>query len=452
MSNYRILKLMLAAAILAVCCLSAAPAQAQMAQLFEDFGVGPRDSAMGNTGAATANDYSAAFYNPAALVRARGFDIQVGYKLVYPHLFMKIGKYHERYFTQYPHTNYYVVGFTWNIVAERLIDPKWTERFTVGMSLALSDFYKSFAIPYDMDSPYYYRYHDRYLNLLPVYLSLGIRITDGLSVGAGLVPAPTDTWSRVDVNSTITLPDYRYDATQGTVTRSYGKVEPVVGLLLRIPNGERANFFSAGLTWRDEVSTIDGNGTATAWTKLHFQGRTYSLPPTDTPMLTLTGWSPMQVALGLSLQPTDNWTVTVEELWKRWSKWRNFFSQRPDPLFNNTWNTRFGTEYIYQPDDSPLQALAIRLGAYREISPVPNQNGENNYLEPDKWVVSAGLDTAWTFSGLDVFRVPLHLAVAGQVHAMDRLNLHNRADPDYPALETWGNVYSLTATIGVDTD
>ncbi|MCZ7586018.1 MAG: outer membrane protein transport protein [Deltaproteobacteria bacterium] len=207
------------------------PASAQMAQLYEDFGVGPRDSAMGNTGTAVANDFSAAFYNPAALVRSKGLALDFGYKGVYPQLKIKIGRYGDREFTRYPTTDLFLFGLTWNFKMDKLIDPKWTERFTVGFAFAFSDYFKSFTIYYDQDTPFFYRYHDRYLNLLPIYLSLGVRVTDWFSIGAGMVPAPSDTYTDVTVDSHITAPEYSYTATQGTVTRSYGKLEPVVGAL-----------------------------------------------------------------------------------------------------------------------------------------------------------------------------------------------------------------------------
>ena len=423
-----------------------------MAQLFEDFGVGPRDVGMGNTGTATTTDYSAAFYNPGALTRAKGFGLYLGYKGVYPDLYMKIGRWNEKYFTQYPTTNFMVLGLSWNIVAEDLIDPKWTERFTLGLAVAVSDFYKSFAVPYDQDTPYFYRYHDRYLNLLSAYVSAGIRLTDWLSIGGGLVPAPTDTWSKADVDSNFQIPNYKFWANQGTITRSWSKVEPLAGLLLHWPDDTGGDLASFGLTWRDEVSTKDGNGTAEDHTKIHFQDQVIALPSSLTPLETLTGWTPMQVVAAVAGSPVDGLTITAEEIWKRWHEWLNFFSVHPDPPFHDTWNMRFGAEYVFEPESFGLQTLATRAGLYREYSPVPNQNGPSNYLDPDKWVFSAGLDSSWLFEDLDVFRTPLHLGVSGQYHHMDRVHLNNDADPDYPPLDAWGQVYSITATIGIQTE
>lgn len=433
---------------LAVCLFFASTAQAQVGQSFEDFGVGPRDSAMGNTGTAAANDFSAAFYNPAALVRAREFALQMGYKGIYPRLRLKIGRYHERYFTRYPSTNFFLMGFSWNVVAERLIDRKWTERLSVGMAFAISDYYKSFSIYYDPDTPYFYRYHDRYLNLLPMYFSAGVRITDWLSVGAGMVPAPSDTYTSVTVDSHFTLPKYKMWADQGVLTRSYGKLEPVAGILLRIPDDEQADFCSLGFVWRDEVSSIDGEGHAYNTTHFNFDGLALSGPPVPTEIRTLSGWSPMQVVSAIALRPSRTSTITGELLWKRWSEWRTFFNRHPTPRFEDTWNGRFGAEKIFELGNAVLASMGVRGGVYREVSPVPDQNGQSNFLDPDKWVLTAGVDASW-IDHFDIFRAPFHTALSGQWHRMDRLRLHNGQDPDYPELEAWGDLFSITATVGI---
>lgn len=424
------------------------PVFAQMGQLYEDYGVGIRDAAMGNCGTACSNDYSAAFYNPAALVRAEGLSIDLGYKGVYPNLFMKIGNFSDKKFTKYPTTNFFLVGISWDMIAEKLIDKKFTDRFYLGFTAAVSDYYKSFSIYYDRDTPYFYRYHDRYLNLLPIYLSMAVRLFDWVSIGAGLVPAPTDAYTDVAVDSHFTVPDYEYNAEQGTTVRAYAKIEPVAGILFRIPNEKMADYCSIGFVWRDEVTSMDGQGKATDYTKVHFGDNIIELPPSDTPILTLSGWTPMQVVGAIALHPSIHSTITVEELWKRWSNWKNFFAESPTPGFNDTWNTRFGAENIFPVKTGPLEDIAARIGIYRELSPVPDQNGQSNYLDPNKWVITTGIETKWV-SQKDIFRVPIHAGIAGQAHIMDKIHLSNDRDPDYPAIDAWGEVYSITATVGV---
>jgi hypothetical protein len=103
---------------------------------------------------------------------------------------------------------------------------------------------------------------------------------------------------------------------------------------------------------------------------------------------------------------------------------------------------------VFRPGWWALQTIAPRAGVYRELSPAPDQNGQSNYLDPNKWVFTLGFDSGWLLPNVDVFRVPVHFEVAGQLHVMDRVELNNDRDPDYPPLDAWGRVYSLTATLG----
>ncbi|MBZ0270457.1 outer membrane protein transport protein [bacterium] len=434
--------------LLALLMLFARPAFAQMEQIYEDFGVGPRDMAMGNTGTASANNYVASFYNPAALVRARGLALDMGYKGVHPDLHMKIGRHGSKAFTDYPSTNLYLVGLSWNMELKGLLATDFMSRFTVALAAGFSDYFKSFTVYYDPDTPYFYRYHDRYLNLIPIYFGASFRLFEWLSIGGGLVPAPADTKVDVSVETNIGAPEYEFAATQSTVTRAKGKLEPLAGILVRVPLDGEPDRLSFGLVWRDQVSTADGLGEARNYTTVFFNGDVIKLPNSTTPILTLTGWSPMQIAGGIAWRPLSNATLTGDLLWKQWSKWKNFFLEHPDPRFRDTWNARFGGEYVFEFDRDVLKSIAARAGAYRENSPVPDQNGESNYLDPDKWVFSAGggvdLKDPW-----EIFPQPVKFAIAGQWHKMDRIHLSNDRDPDFPALDAWGDVYSVSATVGI---
>ncbi|MCZ7586016.1 MAG: hypothetical protein M5R36_23310 [Deltaproteobacteria bacterium] len=97
-----------------------------------------------------------------------------------------------------------------------------------------------------------------------------------------------------------------------------------------------------------------------------------------------------------------------------------------------------------------LKAFAVRAGGYRENSPVPDQNGQSNYIDPNKWVASAGFDLDMR-DPFDVFMGPVHLGAAWQTHFMDRVTLHNRQDPDYPEIEAWGEIHGFTATLSICT-
>ena len=65
-------------ALAAVCTLSLASADAR-ANPLDTFGLGSREAAMGGAAAADVSDFSANYYNPAGLARARGLEIAIGY-------------------------------------------------------------------------------------------------------------------------------------------------------------------------------------------------------------------------------------------------------------------------------------------------------------------------------------------------------------------------------------
>ncbi|MCZ7586022.1 MAG: hypothetical protein M5R36_23340 [Deltaproteobacteria bacterium] len=65
---------------------------------------------------------------------------------------------------------------------------------------------------------------------------MGFRITNWVSIGAGLVVAPSDTYADARVRTDIYLPEGDFDAKQGTVSRAYSVMKPLAGVLFRIPD------------------------------------------------------------------------------------------------------------------------------------------------------------------------------------------------------------------------
>ena len=63
--------------------LLAVPAHASVLDIY---GFNPRGTAMGNAQTAVADDYTAAFYNPAALTRRKQIDVGAGFIATFPHL------------------------------------------------------------------------------------------------------------------------------------------------------------------------------------------------------------------------------------------------------------------------------------------------------------------------------------------------------------------------------
>jgi long-chain fatty acid transport protein len=434
-------------ALAAVALVIAVPASGQVPQMFDEFGVGPRDVAMGNTGAAAADGYAAAYYNPAALARVGGFQLALGYKSVIPDLRMKVLHYDDRRFTKdIPQTNSGMIGVAWNISVPRLIDPKYTDRLTIGFVIAQGDMFKSFTVYHDPDIPYFFRYNDRYYNLMPVYLSLGLRVMDWFSLGAGFTVAPSDATTHSDVDAHVTVDPYGFEANQGTVTRAIGKLEPLVGVLFRIPAFGR-EFAAIGATWRDEVSSTDGNGSARDYMKVHAGDEVFRVPGEDTLILTLSGWTPMQVVLGAAISPIAGMTLTADAIWKRWSRWINYFEFHPDPRFHDTYHVRAGIEQRFVTGNPILSHATARAGGYYEPSPVPDQNGPSNILDPNKTVLGAGFGLTFRDPKLRI-KAPVFLDGAFQAQLMEETIWTNERDGKYGRLRAGGQVYTFDVTIG----
>lgn len=75
----------LGASVAAVSLCAAPPAAASVLDIY---GLNPRGTAMGNAQAAVADDYTAAFYNPAAMTQKKQTNVGAGFIATFPHLFI----------------------------------------------------------------------------------------------------------------------------------------------------------------------------------------------------------------------------------------------------------------------------------------------------------------------------------------------------------------------------
>jgi long-chain fatty acid transport protein len=424
----------------------------QINQAFEEYGVGPRDAAMGNAFAGVSDDFAAAFYNPAGLSQVKGVDFTVGYKLLVPEVNAKMDGYGKDRFTKYPVTEWGLFGMASDLNMPNIINPKYTDRFSVGLAVALCNFIHSYTNYYDEHTPYFYRYQDRPVALLSAYVGFGVKITDWASLGGGFALAPSMTYVAAQVKTDVYLPEGDFVANQGTINRSYAVVDPVIGLMFKIPMNEVEDFWRIGITWRDEVQVLDGFGHALNRLIIHGPTTDQTMEPVapqDVPVVTLSGYSPHQVLLGLGVKPAKGTVVAADGIWKHWSAWENYFLNQPDPSFEDTFQGRLGVEQrIFTESAEWLDSLALRAGGYYEPSPVPNQDGDFNILDNDKYVFTGGL--GFRFDELfGVFKLPIDLDVNAQAHYLVPETITNDRDEKFPEIETDGMVYSGAAAVSI---
>ena len=426
--------------------LLAATASAQMDQVFEEQGVSPRDTAMGNAFSGVANDYTAAYYNPAGLFQVRKTQISVGYKYIQPVLYLRMPTAYGMNFTDYPNTRLLTLGLTSDLNFPRFLNPKITSRVSFGLAIAISNYLKSFTTYIAPEVPYFARYSDRQVALLSIYAGLSIKITDWLAVGASMVPA-TVTKLSAAVLTLTDLQHMKWTSRQAIISRSVTIAKPVVGVMFKPPVWWFRDHLSIGLVWRDEVQGDDGTGKSRAFTQLVFaDGTSYkNIPYADNPVYGLTGFSPTQVTLGFGVYPIHGMTIAVDETWKRWSRWRNFMHLHPSPLWNDTFQTRIGIEHVWTFNYMWVYSVAVRGGWYYEPSPVPDRPSSWNLLDNDKHVVSAGMGMEIGHV-LGFFTAPVTFDLAYQQHILQQRTDANQGDDLFPRMRYGGYLYALSAS------
>lgn len=426
--------------------LTATVAFGQVAQLFEEQGVSPRDTAMGNAFVGVANDYTAAYYNPAGLFQVQKTHISIGYKYIQPQVYLRMPVDFGVKFADYPNTKLITIGLTSDLNFPRFLNPRITERISFGLAIAISNYLKSFTTYLAPSIPYFPRYGERMVPLLSIYASVSVKITDWLAAGVGMVPS-TDTKVNVASITKTDLGKVEWKTTQNVTSRSATIARPLVGLLVKPPFWWFRDHMSVGLVWRDRVMAIDGSGHSTAYTHLKFpDGTEYqNLPAAVDSIYGLTGYSPQQVVFGLGIYPIKGMTIALDEIWKQWSGWMNYMEKRPNPRWEDTFQTRLGIEHQWSFAYSWLYSFSARAGWYYEPSPAPDRPSEWNLLDNDKHVFSSGLGMEIGHI-LGLFMAPVSFDLAYQHQLLEPRRDANSGDDPFPEIKYGGYLYALSAS------
>jgi hypothetical protein len=112
---------------------------------------------------------------------------------------------------------------------------------------------------------------------------------------------------------------------------------------------------------------------------------------------------PEELALGAAVFPTERWSVSLDAVLARWSRYRTIHDEVPEPRFSDVVNVRGGVEH------EPVRAVSLRAGYAFEPSPVPEQRGETNLLDADRHVLALGAGFDLRARGLAPLRIDGHL-------------------------------------------
>jgi len=162
----------------------------QVGLFFDEFGAGAKAMAMGQAFTAVADDYSAAYYNPAGLTQTRNiFEGTIGYNYVKPRVLASFPGNATLNIRGQPSSRGVLIGFSSNLDMKRLIRvAPWFRRFSFGMIvwLSLPEMMQYHSGPV-ASRPHFLRQDDGF-DLLAIAVSFGFEITRWLSVGAGFIP------------------------------------------------------------------------------------------------------------------------------------------------------------------------------------------------------------------------------------------------------------------------
>ena len=437
-------------------------ASAQTGLFFDEFGASPRASAMGQAYAGIADDPSAAYYNPAGLTQATSpFRFFVGYQFASPDVRARFPEGPENNFADDLTSGGPLIGVCSHLgEVDRLSQfPSWVGKMAIGMVVfvnvpEINQFYN----PQRMQDPYFLKYNERW-SLLNFAFSIACELTDWLSVGAGIIPTVA---SFQDSRDTMVAANEAFAPDSDDPTRGFRlnlrqetkiSAVPVAGILLRPPIAALKHILSLGISYRGEVTGYYGTGPTRVDIVLELpDGHTVLLLPTpEGRTVDFTGYNPEQVSVGLGLRPGRGFTIGLDCTWKNFSQFRFFWDLPPEPRFRDIYVPRGGVEYAFSPalswrGLSKIETVAVRLGYYREPSPVPHMDGRMNILDSDQHVLSAGFGIVCRARGMERLAVDLYF----QAHLLEDKRIENDEDPLFGPIDIGGEVFSGGLSVSVE--
>ena len=446
---------------IALALLTPSLALAQTGLFFDEFGVGPAAIGMGQAMTAVADDYSAAYYNPAGLVQATApLTVTLGYQYAKPRLRGRFDERPDLDFAEDDSTRGLLVGSTTQLGAIDVIreNSPWASRAAIGLVLfanlpEINQFYN----PKFRQDPYPLRYNSRWA-LFNFALAAGFRVTDWLSVGAGILPRVDSYQNTSDMPVAINI---AIDPTTDDPTKGFRlnlrqetrlSVIPIAGVQLKLPMLGRPDGLRIGAVYRDQYGGYYGTGPTridVVWELA--DGSTLLIwPSPEGRTVDYVGFSPRQVSAGAAVRLREDLLLSAELTWKDFSKFRFFWHLPPEPRFEDTLVPRLGLAFERPVGSDRLllrkiDRAGVRVGYYFEPSPVPDMSGAMNILDADQHVLGIDLRADYRSRGFQLVRLDLY----AQVHLFEDRSVANDDDPLYGRIDLDGYATSVGASLTV---
>ena len=411
----------------AVCCLLLFSSNPTRANSFDLFGAGSRGASGGNTGITTAADYTAMFYNPAAVVLGDNI-FGVGVNVSFNNLSIRVAGRPNGYDIPHLGPSSPAVGSEFRLRPHGDLngqDPAVSVFFGGSVALGLpalrfavvgalniaksgvqQSFFNDEREQYFSNTPHFDLLGGRVDHSIVIF-GLAYQILDWVSAGAGvsfMAHAETSNFIYMDNLTDQSDIDLNVDLKLG------GRWRPHLGVLFLPIEGVRV-----GATFRGEQLLALGVENEVQIRGLQ-GGEEY---PMVQDLDLKIQYSPRHFAFGASYH-SDRWSVVGELTYTNWARYLNHHGERAG--FSNTVNPRLGFEYDMGGGH------CLRLGGAFEPSPVGPQTGRTNYVDNDRLIGSTGMIHPIDFGDYS-FRISWHF----QVHVLiPRTELKEALD-SYPS-------------------
>ena len=368
----------------------------------DTYGFGLRAIALGGAFTAVADDYSAAFYNPAGLAQGTGNHFNLEYLYTSPDIDVKKLTGGDLVIpsagggVRNDPTNYRggsgldlqipMIGMVFDI--NGILDLPANVQLGIAASLTeqMDTMYRIYNFP--PDQPHFFRYGDD-ISRIVLAASIGVEVISNLIYLGGGMQAMLygDGKIWVDGLAIGTGPEYEHVIGQAKQSMKL-KYDPIAGILIT-PLDQRLKI---GLSYRaEEEVEIDPLPTLVA-TDIGGVGLAMVMGMNSY-------FTPEEYSLGLSYS-FERFMVSVEANKQMWSEYDypdgekyHYYYGNPGltgietggPDFDDTLNYRLGMEYKIGKDAS------IMVGYCHQPTPIPDQSGKvSNYLDMDKDIFSIG--------------------------------------------------------------
>lgn len=403
--------------------LAAGPAAASVLDIY---GFEPRGRAMGNAQTAVADDYTATFYNPAALTRPKKVIAGFGFLASFPRLSIdRAQPPHERQAIPNelpPDFAGFSIGALFPLGG--LIDNRVA--IGVGVYLPTANLLRGESL--DSQAPQFYRYQslpDKFV----VLASAAFEITDWLSLGGGI-----QTLASIDGDILLDLEIANRRVRQRSIEVDVSPTAaPVAGVLLRPLPGLHLGFGYRGALQLDYAIPVKLVIDDLVDLAVDIRGTVLYVP------------HELNVGVAYAIEPLAL-LVSADFGYAFWSQ-----APDPSPVFALdlsgelaeglglgedfdighspvALNFRDVPQYRVGLEHRPLDLLAVRAGYAWRPSPAPVPTKVYNYIDNDAHILSVGAGVSFA-DPLEVHQNPIHLDVVYQATLMAEQDVR-KDDPD----------------------